>query len=96
MVAVCLEGDLYEDGLALRNGFFRTRHFGPTGSEGSMDLFAEDRTLETELDMEEDNSQAEVMRRKDRLEREEFMRKCRVSPQTIKWAWHCEGYKGVV
>eukprot|EP00731_Ephydatia_muelleri_P027359 Em0019g232a len=71
------EGDLYEDGLALRNGFFRTRHFGPTGSEGSVDLFVEDRTLETELDMEEDNSQAEALRRKDKLEREEFVRKCR-------------------
>lgn len=78
----CLEGDLYEDGLALRNGFFRTRHFGQTGSEGSVDLFAEDRTLETEVDMEEDNSsQAEVLRRKDKLEREEFVRKCRVSPR---------------
>ena len=54
-----------------------------------MDLFAEDRTLETEVDMEEDNSQAEALRRKDKLEREEFMRKCRVSPQAILWALGC-------
>lgn len=70
-----LEGDLYEDGLYLKNGFFRTRRFGH-GSEGSLDLFGDDRTLE--VHMEEGDvlvgSQAEAKRRKERLEKNEFIK----------------------
>ena len=81
------EGDLYEDGLTMRNGFFRTRHFNKNGSEaGSLDLFADDHHsdggedgMAVENVVMEMNSQAEAKRRKDRLEREEFMRKFRVS-----------------
>ena len=75
------DGDLYEDGLALKNGFFRSRHFTKQGSEaGSLDLFSEDHgDIELEgRELEELSSQAEAKRRKDRLEREEFMMKCRV------------------
>ena len=75
------EGDLFEDGLALKNGFFRSRHFAKQGSEaGSLDLFSEDHgEIEVEgREGEELSSQAEAKRRKDRLEREEFMIKCRV------------------
>ena len=83
IVLLCaVEGDLYEDGLQMRNGFFRTRRFARIGSEqGSVDLFAEERGMESggEGEEEEVTSQAEARRRKDRLEREEFMRKCRVS-----------------
>ena len=80
------EGDLYEDGLAMKNGFFRTRHFNRNGSEaGSLDLFGDDHHSDGEgatgLDGGEHvefSSQAEAKRRKDRLEREEFIRKFRV------------------
>ena len=75
---------MYEDGLALKNGFFRSRRF-LAHSEGSMDLFAEDHHVDSggeegegEGEGEGDNSQLEAKRRKDRLEREEFIRKCRV------------------
>ncbi len=78
------EGDLYEDGLALKNGFFRTRRFTKQSSEvGSVDLFSEGvgegNEMGVALEGEEFSSQAEARRRKDRLEREEFMIKCRVS-----------------
>lgn len=76
------DGDLFEDGLTLKNGFFRTRRFAHPASEGSLDLFSEERGIESggeEGGGEEDvASQVEAHRRKDRLEREEFMRKCRV------------------
>ena len=72
---------MFEDGLTLKNGFFRTRRFAHPASEGSLDLFSE-RGMESggeEGEGEEDvASQVEAHRRKDRLEREEFMRKCRV------------------
>ena len=75
MILIFTEGDLYEDGLHLKNGFFRTRRFGH-GSEGSLDLFGDDRTLE--LHMEEGDvlvgSQAEAKRRKERLEKNEFIK----------------------
>ena len=82
------EGDLYEDGLALRNGFFRSRRFNAQ-SEGSLDLFSDERREESggeegegegegEVEVEVEDTQMEALRRKDRLEREEFMRKCRV------------------
>lgn len=74
---------MYEDGLALKNGFFRSRRF--VRSEGSLDLFAEERKVDSgeegELG-EEESSQLEARRRKDRLEREEFIRKCRVSSKS--------------
>ena len=77
---------MYEDGLTMRNGFFRTRHFNRNGSEaGSLDLFADDHPSDGEgggvgVDTQKVglNSQAEAKRRKDRLEREEFIRKFRV------------------
>ena len=77
------EGDLYEDGLALKNGFFRSRRF-LAQSEGSLDLFPEDNHVDSggeeggEGGGAEDSSGMEAKRRKDRLEREEFIRKCRV------------------
>lgn len=77
---------MYEDGLTMKNGFFRTRHFNRHGSEaGSLDLFADDHHSDGEggMGMENEgmgiNSQTEAKRRKDRLEREEFMKKFRVS-----------------
>lgn len=76
-----VEGDLYEDGLALKNGFFRTRRFAGQGSEaGSLELFSEERESEGEELEDSTNSinQAEAKRRRDRLEREEFIRKCKV------------------
>lgn len=73
---------MYEDGLSLRNGFFRSRHFTKHSSEaGSLDMFAEDQGLDIEgekRDGDELDSQAEAKRRKDRLEREEYLMKCRV------------------
>ena len=74
-----LEGDLYEDGMYMKNGFFRTRHFKHHGSETSMDLFSEDRNLDNTDDIVLRDSQSEAMKRKERLEKEEFIRKCRVS-----------------
>ena len=72
----------------MKNGFFRTRHFNRNGSEaGSLDLFADDHVSDGEgggVGMDggrvELNSQTEARRRKDRLEREEFIKKFRVSP----------------
>lgn len=64
--------------MYLKNGFFRTRRFAH-GSEASMDLFSEERT--SELQVEEEimiGSQAEAKRRKERLERQEFIRRCQV------------------
>lgn len=78
------EGDLYEDGLALKNGFFRSRRF-LVQSEGSLDLFAEDHQVDSGGEEggeggggDDGSSLMEAKRRKDRLEREEFIRKCRV------------------
>ena len=74
---------MYEDGLALRNGFFRSRRF-MAQSEGSLDLFAEEHHVDSGGEERADeggvdeSSQIEAKRRKDRLEREEFIRKCRV------------------
>ena len=87
------EGDLYEDGLALKNGFFRSRRF-QAQSEGSLDLFGEEQRVESggeeegEGEGEEENSQMEARRRKDRLEREEFIRKCRVRITALLYT-HC-------
>lgn len=79
---------MYEDGLALKNGFFRTRHFAGQGSEaGSLELFSEDRESGCDDEggvvigggEEEGSSNQDITkRRRDRLEREEFIRKCRV------------------
>lgn len=76
------EGDLYEDGLTLKNGFFRTRRFAGQSSEaGSLELFPnpEERDSDGEGAVADLGSgQAEAKRRRDRLEREEFIRKCKV------------------
>ncbi len=65
--------------MQMKNGFFRARRFA-LGSETSQDLFAEDRNLD--LDNEEEatpiGSQAEAKRRKERLEKEEFIQKSAV------------------
>ena len=74
---------MYEDGLALRNGFFRSRKFVPQ-SEGSLDLFAEEKREESggeEVEVEVEDTQMEALRRRDRLEREEYMKKCRVGSE---------------
>ena len=69
---------MYEDGLALKNGFFRTRHFAGQSSEaGSLELFSEERESGGEGE-EEPSNLTEAKRRRDRLEREEFIRKCKV------------------
>ena len=76
-----VEGDLYEDGLHLKNGFFRTRHFAKVGSEASVDLFSDGRNdinVDDLIDSVPVGSQAEAMKRKERLEKEEFIRKCHV------------------
>ena len=75
-----LDGDLYEDGMALNNGFFRTRRFARAGSDYSADLFGDERGLDPveEMGEGEENSQLEAKRRKDRLEKEEFIRQCTV------------------
>lgn len=66
----------------VKNGFFRTRRFAHS-EQGSVELFGEDRGgMDSGGEGEgndEASSQAEAKRRKDRLEREEFMKKCRVS-----------------
>ena len=60
----------------MRNGFFRTRRF-THGSEASQDLFAEDRNLDIALEEESlaIGSQAEAKKRKERLEKDEFLKR---------------------
>lgn len=73
-------GDLYEDGIMLKDGYFRKRKFAHVGSETSLDLFADDRVLDSgDEQFNDENSQAEAMRRKQRLEKEEFLSQMRVS-----------------
>ncbi len=85
MVLTCLEGDLYEDGLQMRNGFFRTRRF-IHDSETSQDLFAEDRNLDIGIAEESlaIGSQAEAKRRKEKLEKDEFLKRSTVRKITYK------------
>ena len=72
-------GDLYEDGLMLKDGYFRKRKFAHVGSETSLDLFANDQVLDSgDEQFNDENSQAEAMRRKQRLEKEEFLSQMRV------------------
>ena len=74
---VCAEGDLYEDGLTLKNGFFRTRRFAADGSEaGSLELFSEERESggegeggSTGVTSRTSSSQDLARRRRERLER---------------------------
>ena len=82
------EGDLYEDGMYLKNGFFRKRKFAHQGSEVSMDLFSEDRTLDSGgEDVEEDSDDAaEVTRRRKRVEKEQFLKFIRVSFQLFLYS----------
>ena len=74
-----IEGDLYEDGLALKNGFFRSRRFATQSSEaGSVEMFD---SGEEEVEVEGGaggRDQDLAKRTRDRLEREEFIRKCKV------------------
>ena len=79
---------MYEDGLTLKNGFFRTRHFAGQSSEaGSVELFSEERESEGE---EEATDITEAKRRRDRLEREEFIRKCKVLMSVCACECACE------
>ena len=82
------EGDLYEDGMYLKNGFFRKRKFAHQGSEVSMDLFSEDQTLDSGgEDVEEDSDDAaEVTRRRKRVEKEQFLKFIRVSFQLFLYS----------
>lgn len=75
-----LDGDLHEDGHTLVNGFFRKRRFAVAESEYSADLFGDnEHALEGFQEGVEDDSQLEAKKRKDRLEKEEFIRKYQVS-----------------
>ena len=69
------EGDLCEDGVYMRKVFFWTRCFAHD-SETSIDLFAEDRQLLSGSDKEDGetlSSRVETQRRKECLEKEEFL-----------------------
>jgi hypothetical protein len=69
---------LYEDGLALRNGFFRSRRFAAQSSEaGSVEMF-DSGDEEGEGEGGGRATQDLAKRTRDRLEREEFIRKCKV------------------
>ena len=79
---------MYEDGLYLKNGFFRSRRFAPkrAGSETSLDMF-----LATERDFEfgggeegDDDSQIEAKKRRERLERDEFIRRSQVRESSFQ------------
>ena len=81
------DGDLFEDGLTLKNGFFRSRHFAQGSDAGSLELFSEDRDPGDEVEGGgimggggEDSAGAQdiAKMRRDRIEKEEFIRKCRV------------------
>lgn len=76
-----VDGDLVEDGLFLKDGLFRKRKLAYMGSEASLDLFAEDRTLDSGgEDVDEDSDDLlELNRRKDRMEKEQYLRFMRVS-----------------
>ena len=92
-VCVCLclgvEGDLYEDGMTLKNGFFRTRHFNGLGSEAdSLELFSEDREREEEGEEFEgegvgNHTQDIAKKHRDKLEKEEFFKTTKVNQH-----WH--------
>lgn len=60
----------------MKNGFFRTRHFAQASEAGSVELFSEERDSGEEV--EESSYQVAAKRRIDRLEKEEFIRKCKV------------------
>ena len=78
------DGDLVEDGLYLKDGLFRKRKLAYMGSEASLDLFAEDRTLDSGgEDVDEDSDDlSELNRRKIRMEKEQYLRFMRVSTCT--------------
>ncbi len=71
---------MFEDGLALKNGFFRSRHFAQGSEAGSLELFDRDSGDEEDgMAVMEDTSTQDIAKmRRDRLERQEFIRKCRV------------------
>jgi len=76
-------GDLFEDGMMLKDGYFRKRKFAHVGSEASLDLFADNHMLDSEDEQQFDDEslQAEAVRRKEWLEKEEFLAQMRVSTQ---------------
>ena len=61
----------------LKDGYFRKRKFAHIGSETSLDLFADNRIMDTSD--EHNNLKAEAMYRKEQLEKEEFLSEMRVS-----------------
>lgn len=75
------DGDLVEDGLFLKDGLFRKRKLARMGSEGSLDLFADDQTLDSGgEDVDEDSDElSELNRRRIRVEKEQYLRLVRVS-----------------
>ena len=79
-----VDGDLVEDGLFLKDGLFRKRKLARMGSEGSLDLFADDRTLDSGgEDVDEDSDDlSELNRRRVRVEKEQYLRFMRVSACT--------------
>ena len=60
----------------MKNGFFRSRRFAQASEAGSVELFSEERDSGEEA--EESSYQVAAQRRIDRLEKEEFIRKCKV------------------
>ncbi|XP_065912405.1 claspin-like isoform X2 [Dysidea avara] len=72
-------GDLFEDGMMLKDGYFRKRKFAHVGSEASLDLFADNHMLDSEDEQQFDDEslQAEALRRKEWLEKEEFLAQMR-------------------
>jgi len=78
-------GDLFEDGMMLKDGYFRKRKFAHVGSETSLDLFADNHMLDSEDEQQFDDEslQAEALRRKEWLEKEEFLAQMRVSKNSL-------------
>lgn len=78
------DGDLVEDGLLLKDGLFRKRKLAYMGSEASLDLFGDDRTLDSGgEDVDEDSDDlSELNRRRVRVEKEQYLRFMRVSTHT--------------
>lgn len=78
------DGDLVEDGLFLKDGLFRKRKLAYMGSEASLDLFGDDRTLDSGgEDVGEDSDDlSELNRRRVRVEKEQYLRFMRVSAHT--------------
>ncbi len=73
-------GDLVKDGLALNNGFFHSRHFVLGSEADCLEFFDQDSGDEEDgMTVMEDTSTQDIAKmHRDTLERQEFIRKCRV------------------